>query len=643
MNAETLERFLDGDYREIRQFGRELLRDERFTLPLAPSVEEHRELVWEWAKTLAQSGQTGRGFPEEYGGEGDVGGSIAAFGMLGFGDLSLLVKCGVQFGLFGGAVLHLGTKKHHDRYLADIASLKLPGCFAMTESGHGSNVQQILTTAIYDRDTDEFVVNTPEESAHKEYIGNAARDGRMAAVFAQLGVGGENHGVHCLLVPIRDEQGNVMPGVRIEDSGHKLGLNGVDNGRIWFDEVRVPRDALLDRYAQVREDGTYFSEIENSNRRFFTMLGTLIQGRISVGGASISATKVALTIAVKHALERRQFGPPDGPQEALLLDYRTHQRRLLPALATTYALHFAQEELIKRLHRCFSGDDECPERERRELETHAAGVKALATWHATRTIQECRECCGGAGYMTVNRFAALKADTDVFTTFEGDNTVLLQLVAKSLLTDYKDDFGDLDMLGTVRFVADQVIETIVERTAAREIVNRIADEVLRRRTEDEDLRSREFQRALFAWREDHIVSGLARRLKGLIDKGGDPFEVFIECQDHVLLAARAHVERVILEAFADAVERAEDPELCRLLDKLCDLHALWGIEQDRAWFQEHGRLSSTRSKAVLRAVNELCAEIRPHAEMLVDAFGIPERVLSVPEAGEERARLDAVA
>ncbi len=123
----------------------------------------------------------------------------------------------------------------------------------------------------------------------------------MAAVFCQLEVGGEERGVHCVLVPLRDERGKVCDGVRIEDCGHKLGLNGVDNGRIWFDDVRVPRENLLDRYAQVSEDGVYFSPIENENRRFFTMLGTLIQGRISVGGASISATKAALTIAVRHA------------------------------------------------------------------------------------------------------------------------------------------------------------------------------------------------------------------------------------------------------------------------------------------------------------------------------------------------------
>ncbi|PWG73801.1 acyl-CoA oxidase, partial [Enterococcus hirae] len=77
------------------------------------------------------------------------------------------------------------------------------------------------------------------------------------------------------------------------------------------------------------------------------------------------------------------------------------------------------------------------DKDRREVEAVAAGLKAFATWHATDTIQTCREACGGQGYLAVNRFAALKADTEVFTTFEGDNIVLQQLLAKGLLTDYK--------------------------------------------------------------------------------------------------------------------------------------------------------------------------------------------------------------
>ena len=378
----ALRALIDGEHSENRDRVREWLEMPGNAPATDLPVEEHRARVLAWATELASQGDTAMGYPVEYGGKDAVGRSVAGFETLAYGDLSLLVKCGVQFGLFGGAVLHLGTARHHERYLWAIAKLELPGCFAMTETGHGSNVQALRTTATYDPAAEEFVVHTPDDDARKDYIGGAARDGRLAAVFAQLIVDGESRGVHALLVPLRDEDGTVLEGVRIEDCGAKLGLDGVDNGRIWFDHVRVPREALLDRYASVMPDGTYSSPIENPTKRFFTMLGTLIQGRVSVCGASINATKVALDIAIRRGLTRRQFGPPGEP-EAVLLDYRTHQRRLLPALATTYALHFAQARLREHLHDVFKtvgrSDDE---RRRRELETLAAGLKAVATWHA---------------------------------------------------------------------------------------------------------------------------------------------------------------------------------------------------------------------------------------------------------------------
>jgi acyl-CoA oxidase len=621
----ALRALLDGEHAEVRDRCRAWLSEpENAPRPDLP-LEEHRAQVLKWARELADAGETARGFPEEFGGRGQVGGAIAGFETLAFGDLSLLVKCGVQFGLFGGAVLHLGTRKHHEAHLSDITSLRLPGCFAMTETGHGSNVQQLGTTATYDQAAGEFVISTPDDAARKDYIGNAARDGRMAAVFAQLIVGGEPRGVHALLVPLRDDDDNVLPGIRIEDCGAKLGLDGVDNGRIWFDGVRVPRDNLLDRYATVSPEGVYHSPIANPTKRFFTMLGTLIQGRVSVCGASIGATKVALTIAVRHAESRRQFGPPDG-DEVVLLDYRTHQRRLLPALAKVYALHFAQEDVVARLHHVFTAGEELG-RERRELETLAAGLKAVATWHATATIQECREACGGMGYLKGNRFAALKADTDVFTTFEGDNTVLLQLAAKNLLTDFRDQLGELDPLGTAGFFAGQVFETVAERSAMREVLTRLADDLLPGRDDQADLASRDVQLELLRWRSSHIRSGVARRLKGGIDGGREPFAVLLDCQDHLIAAARAYVDCFVLERFAAAVDRCPDQGSRALLDRVCDLYALSTIEADRGWFQEHGRLSSTRSKATIKAVNTLCAELRPHATALVEAFGVPETSL----------------
>ena len=438
--------------------------------------------------------------------------------------------------------------------------------------------------------------------------------------------------MHALLVPIRDGDGHPMPGVTIGDCGRKGGLNGVDNGRLTFRDVRVPREALLNRFGDVAEDGTYSSPIASDGRRFFTMIGTLIRGRISVAGTAGSATKRALAIAVRYGNTRRQFERPDGSGEVVLLDYRAHQRKLLPALATTYALNFAQHELVAALADQASEEAAShSERRQRELEARAAGIKAVATWHATATIQACREACGGAGYLAENLLTTLKADTDVFTTFEGDNTVLLQLVAKGLLTNYRSDFEDLGTLATVRFMAEQFAGSVIERTAARGVIERLLA-AGPGRDDETVLFNRAWQVRAFEDREQHMLEGLARRLRRAAG-ASDPFAIFNDAQDHLLRTARAHVDRIVLEAFVAGIDRCPDPGTRALLGRVCDLYVLSTIEADLAWFLAHGRLTATRAKAVTSAVNALCEQLRPHAQTLVDAFAIPAPFLGAAMLG----------
>jgi acyl-CoA oxidase len=440
--------------------------------------------------------------------------------------------------------------------------------------------------------------------------------------------------VHTLLVPIRNRQGRPARGVRIEDCGEKAGLNGVDNGRIWFNRVRVPRTALLNRFGDVAPDGTYSSSIDDDDKRFFIMLGALVAGRVSVAAGAVSATKSALAIAIRYGATRRQFGPSAGAAEGLILDYPTHQRRLLPPLATTYALSFAVQGLIGEYARSVTGK-RVSSRRRRSVEGLAAGLKAMSTWHATETIQTCREACGGAGYLAENRLGTLKADTDVFTTFEGDNTVLLQLVAKGLLTEYREEFGDPNIVTIARYAARRVLAMTAEAVPGpADIVSRVVWLMpgVDAGDDAEALRDREWQIAMFQFRERHLLDALARRLKRGMDEGGDPFQAFLAVQDHAVATARAHVERLVLESFAGAIGRIRKKGLAEALDLLCDLYAMDRIERDRGWFQEHGRLSATRAKAVVRTVTELCREVRPMAEDLVDAFAIPDRLLAAPIA-----------
>ena len=204
--------------------------------------------------------------------------------------------------------------------------------------------------------------------------------------------------------------------------------------------------------------------------------------------------------------------------------------------------------------------------------------------------------------------------------------MLLQLVAKGLLTNFRDEFGSMDTVGMVRYVADQVVGAVLERTAARSLAQWIAD-LMPGSEEEANLLDRRYHLYLLAWREKHVLEAAARRLKKLMANGGDAFTAFNAVQDHLLLAARAHVDRVVLEYFAAAVDRCGDPEVKALLSQVCDLYVLALLERDRAWFLEHGQLSAARAKAIITNVNRLCRELRPHARLLVDAFGIPEELL----------------
>ena len=588
------------------------------------STAEHRALTTERLTELVATGGHLTSFAREVGGRADVGASAVHFETLGYADLSLTIKAGVQWGLFAGAIQALGTSAHHRRWLPGAMDFSVPGCFAMTESGHGSDVASLGTTATYDADAQEFVVTTPGPADRKDYIGNAARDARVAVVFAQLSTLGQDQGVHAIVVPVRDEAGATLPGVSITDDGRKAGLNGVDNGRIVFDHVRVPRENLLDRYGQVAPDGTYSSTLASRGARFFTTLGALVKGRVCIGGGAVAATRQALAIAITYAESRRQFAGADG-SEVTLLDYRTHQRRLLPALARTVALGFAQDDLTAELHAVqqtvLEGGTADPEASR-TLESHAAGMKAVATWNATAVIQACREACGGNGYLSENRLPQLKADTDVFTTFEGDNTVLLQLVAKGLLTGYRDSFAGLDRLGRARHVTSAVLSTVAVRTEARALLARVAEANPWGDDDGAALRDRTWQLNALAWREARLLDSLVARMRTL-SKTMDGSRVAGEVQDHMVSAARAHVERMVAESFASALDaQGEGPER-ELLSRLMDLHVLAEVERDRGWFLEHGFITPRRSKALTAAVNDLCARLRPQAATVVAGFGIP--------------------
>ncbi len=636
VDVDWLGRDLRGTWGHRRLAAREKVADPRYQRVDDLTVAEHRARTLEQLRLLVEDGAVHAAFPKRLGGDDDHGGNIAGFEELVLADPSLQIKSGVQYGLFGAAVLHLGTQHHHDAFLPPIMRLEVPGAFAMTETGHGSDVASIGTTATYDAETEEFVIHTPFRGAWKDYLGNAALHGKDAVVFAKLITRGVDHGVHAFYVPIRDEHGAFLPGVGGEDDGYKGGLNGIDNGRLHFTHVRIPRTNLLNRYGDVAPDGTYSSPIASPGRRFFTMLGTLVQGRVSLDGAAAIAQQAALAIAIRYGAERRQFNASSDTHEEVLLDYRRHQRRLFTRLAKAYAQTYAHERLLVQFDGVFSGRTDTPE-EREDLETLAAGLKALSTWQALDTLQEAREACGGAGFLGENRLVQLRADLDVYVTFEGDNTVLLQLVGKRLLGDFAKQFKGASKADVARFAADQFFERATTLVGLRTLGQDVRD--LRNvKKSSIALRDPGFQRDLLEDRVETMVADIASRLRHAPKDQAKAAAAFNHEQHQLIEAARAWVELQQYDALAAAVERS--PESTRkVLTHVRDLFALTIIEEHAAWHLEHGRLSSARSQAVTSTIERLLAKLRPHALDLVAAFGLgDEHLRSRIASGAEGAR-----
>ncbi|KAK9826635.1 hypothetical protein WJX74_007195 [Apatococcus lobatus] len=525
---------------------------------------------------------------------------MAGLEVLALCDYSLAIKAGVHFTLCGGTICKLGTAKHHEKYLPGLDSLELPGCFGMTELGHGSNVLGIETQAVFDKDTGEFVIHTPTDTASKFWIGGSAQHGKVCTVFAQLTVNGKWEGPHVFVVRLRDDQGRLNRGVRIRDNGPKMGLNGVDNGQIWFEHVRIPRDALLNRFADVAADGTYSSPFPTVGQRFGVTVGGLTTGRMLIAGGGIDASKIGVCIAIAYACQRPQFG------SRYIMEYLTHQRRLVPALATCYAMHFT---LCALKDIAFS-----PKPDAKAVHVLSSGLKAAATWNRVEILQDCRECCGGQGFSAENKIGPMKTDFDVDTTFEGDNTVLMQQVAKALLESAAKSKSKPQQpaLGPGQALTPASIQQLLQ------------------------------------FRQDALVAQIGGEMQqasqAAASTGGKAAaaaanSAFDANLDLVVALGWAHMEARSHQIFQDEVAQAPQ-QLQAPLRSLALLFGLSRVERNAAFYLSQNALSRPHFQAVRLFVNETLSRLSSNGGetllRLCAGFGIPDHLIQAPIAFDWR-------
>lgn len=342
---------------------------------------------------------------------------------------SVSLKHGFNFNLFTQTVSKLGTERHQ-RYKEMNSSGKIVGTFALTEINHGSNTKHMETRAFYDKNTKEFILNTPNFLAGKCWVSNGKITTHIVLYAQLITTGNINHGLHAFVVEIRNPFTLLpYPGIIIADLGEKIGLESLDNGLIIFNNYRIPKDNLLNRLADVSDDGTYIPRVTDPTIRFGILLSSLSSGRVRILGFSTVFMRDAVAIAVRYAATTKNKVLNRG-DELPILESPSHQIRLIPCIAITYIGHIMHSDMESIQNRLINSMDS-----QLGTEFHAltSAAKPAFTFLMRDGLRMCWEVCTGDGYLKVSGLEGIIKSSDPICTYEGENHVLIQQTTNWLM------------------------------------------------------------------------------------------------------------------------------------------------------------------------------------------------------------------
>ncbi|XP_028133538.2 peroxisomal acyl-coenzyme A oxidase 3-like [Diabrotica virgifera virgifera] len=519
---------------------------------------------------------------------------------------------------FVNSILSMGTERHH-KIIDDAKTGKILGCYCLTEIAHGSNTKSMRTIATYDKHKKVFIINSPDFESAKCWAGGLGQTAMYGTVFAQLILDGVNYGLHAFLVPLRDPKTLIpYPGLEIWDMGRKIGLNGADNGVVQFTNYEIPRINLLNKIADVSEDGRYITPIKDPNRRHGAALGSLSAGRVTVATIVDALAAKAITIAVRYAAVRKQFGP-SGKEEIPILEYQSQQLRLIPYLAATYVIRNFNTYFTQMLYE-FTKNPSLPNALEVGIEIHgvSSASKPIAGWILRDAVQECRECCGGHGYLQAAGLGDVRDNLDPNLTVEGENHVLIQQTVKWLLKLAPQMLARRQIsspMHSIDFLSNGLSILSNNRCDAREV---------------EEISHPESIITTFQWIVVYLLKATYEKVEGELKAGKDLFEAKNNSQVYYGKSlGLAFIQHFFLQIFLVTISEAEDPAIKAVLTRIFSLFGLWSIERWHMATLFKGGFASTELAPTLiqDAILKLCADLKDDAVGLVDAIAVPDFIL----------------